>query len=231
MSEPLDIIMLHGQCTRDKCFEDYGNPDAAPCEFYTDPRVSNPDGPMVFSRSYVVYPTAYNEVPYSDRNNWCLYVTHTGWGWKVSDWESGGRALNKKGKWIQESRGHQQNKSRRYTLEDALERAKATVDSYTVMGQTAAGAVDSLKEGWDVQVCDQTEWGLTPRSTHKLEKVELDKERKLHVMTLDNGEQFLSTGMFHEAGRRFFAKDTGGGHRRVLGTKRAFEVAFPKEKA
>lgn len=105
-------------------------------EVLADPRVE-PD-------SFVVYPTDYALIPYSDRESWALTVTNGhayGWSIRPGIGVSGSAALNRKGERIFESRGSGHNKARRWPLEEALRIALDIVDTHKVGGISAAEAV------------------------------------------------------------------------------------------
>lgn len=99
----------------------------------------------VEAREYVVRPTGYDECPFVDKaTSLCLYIYDGGkWGWSVRDFPGGqGRAMNRRGKFIYETRGHEQNKHRRYTLEEATELALKWVDKrYFYRDMTVADVI------------------------------------------------------------------------------------------
>ena len=102
------------------------------------------DDPRVQPDSFVVYPTDYDLIPYSDKESWALTVTNGhayGWSIRPGIGMSGSVALNRNGKRIFESRGSGHNKARRWPLEEALRIALSIVDSHKVMGMSAAEAV------------------------------------------------------------------------------------------
>lgn len=109
------------------------NPDL---EVLADPRVQ-PD-------SFVVYPTDYDLIPYSDKESWALTVTNGhayGWSIRPGIGVSGSQALNRKGERIFERRGSGHNKARRWPLDEALRIALSIVDHHKVAGISAAEAV------------------------------------------------------------------------------------------
>lgn len=88
-------------------------------------------------KEYVVRPTGYDECPYVDKaTSFCLYLYDGGmWGWSVRDFPGGqGRAMNRKGEFIMERRGHGQNKTRRYDLATATSLALKWVDDRKLYG-------------------------------------------------------------------------------------------------
>lgn len=100
------------------------------------------DDPRVKVSEFLVYPTGYQEMTMGDKDAWILKVMdgHR-WGWSVRRGMSDSHyAMNRRGAWILESRGHGQNKFRRYPLEEALELALSWVDRRTIRGMTAAQA-------------------------------------------------------------------------------------------
>lgn len=103
-----------------------------------DPR----NDPRVQVDSYVVYPTGYDDLVQSDKFAWCLEVTNGhAYGWSVRQaGMTSSRAMNRKGEWIWEQRGHGQNKTRRFSLEEALTIALKYVDRHKINGFTAATA-------------------------------------------------------------------------------------------
>ncbi len=118
-------------------------PDAdAEKDALADPRVQ-PD-------SFVVYPTDYDLIPYSDRESWALTVTNGhAYGWSIRPGiggHGGSVALNRKGERIIESRGSGHNKARRWPLEEALRIALSIVDTHKVIGMSAAEAVAKRKQ-------------------------------------------------------------------------------------
>lgn len=100
------------------------------------------DDPRVKVESYVIYPTGYEDLVHSDKFMWCLQVTNGHqWGWSIRPaGTSSFRAMNRKGEWIDETRGHGQNKTRRFTLDEALSLALKYVDTRKISGYTAAEA-------------------------------------------------------------------------------------------
>jgi hypothetical protein len=118
------------------CLENIGHARIAEKDVLADPRVQ-PD-------SFVVYPTDYDLIPYSDRESWALTVTngHTyGWSIRPGIGMSSSVALNRKGERIFESRGSGHNKARRWPLNEALRIALSIVDTHKVGGISAAEAV------------------------------------------------------------------------------------------
>lgn len=96
--------------------------------------------------SFVVYPTDYDLIPYSDRDNWALTVRNGhAWGWSVSPGigrGGGGVALDRDGKRVLEQRADEANRERRWPMEEALQIALDVVDNkHAVMGQTAAQVI------------------------------------------------------------------------------------------
>lgn len=84
--------------------------------------------------SYVVYPTRYDEIKFNDKKMFTLMVVNGhAWGWSVRPGPPGmsgsHRALNKKGEWISERRGHGNNKYRRWSREEAIALAEKYVDT------------------------------------------------------------------------------------------------------
>lgn len=116
--------------------------------------VSPLDDPRVHPDSFVVYPTDYDLIPYSDRESWALTVTNGhayGWSIRPGIGMSGSIALNRKGERIFESRGSARNKPRRWPLEEALSIALSIVDTHKVAGMSAAEAVanrDQISAGF-----------------------------------------------------------------------------------
>lgn len=108
------------------------------------------DDPRVKPTSYIVYPTDYDLIPYSDKDAWALTVTDGhAWGWSIRPGigVSSSVALNRKGERIFESRGSGHNKARRWPLEEALRIALDLVDhKHTVMGRTAAQVVAAREQ-------------------------------------------------------------------------------------
>lgn len=97
--------------------------------------------PRVDADVYVVYPTGYEQMRCVDKDKFCLTVTNGHeWGWSIRDGRGVGssRAMNRKGEFIMETRGHAGNRSRRWPLHEALAIALKHVDTRTVMGRTAA---------------------------------------------------------------------------------------------
>ena len=100
--------------------------------------------PRVHPDSFVVYPTDYDLIPFSDKDSWALTVTNGhayGWSIRPGIGMSGPIALNRKGERVIESRGSGHNKARRWPLDDALRIALSIVDSHKAMGMSAAEAV------------------------------------------------------------------------------------------
>ena len=87
---------------------------------------------------YEVYPADYDRVPFSDKERLVLYVRNGhAWGWSVRDFSGGqGRAMNRKGEFIYESRGHGGNRFRRYPLDEALALAEKWVERRKFLGKT-----------------------------------------------------------------------------------------------
>lgn len=103
------------------------------------------DDPRVQPDVYLVRPTGYDEVDMTDKYHWQLHVTNGhAFGWSVRRYREDPYAMNRKGKFIQESRGHRGNRYRRYPLEEALQLALKHVDSLTVMNLTLAQAAERL---------------------------------------------------------------------------------------
>lgn len=108
----------------------------------------NPHGktasePRVEVDRYVVYPTGYDELVHSDKDSWCLTVSNGhAYGWRITRGigMDSMMAMNRRGKWIVESRGSGHNKARRWPLAEALEIAKRHVDTHKINGCTAAEA-------------------------------------------------------------------------------------------
>lgn len=87
-------------------------------------------GPRVEVDKFVVYPTRYDEIPFVDKESFCLTVVNGhAWGWSVRKFHGGQQALNKKGEWIFESRGSGRNKPRRWSQEEAISLAVKYVDT------------------------------------------------------------------------------------------------------
>ena len=102
------------------------------------------DDPRVKPDSFVVYPTDYDLIPYSDKDSWVLTVTNGhayGWSIRPGIGASGSVALNRKGEQVFERRGSGHNKARRWPLEEALRIALSIVDTHKVAGMSAAEAV------------------------------------------------------------------------------------------
>jgi hypothetical protein len=102
------------------------------------------DDPRVQPDSFVVYPTDYDLIPYSDKEQWALTVTNGhAWGWSIRPGigMTGPVVLNRKGERIIESRGSGRNKPRRWPLEEALQIALSIVDTHKVAGRSAAEVV------------------------------------------------------------------------------------------
>lgn len=101
--------------------------------------------PRVQPDSFVVYPTDYDLIPYSDKESWALTVTNGhayGWSIRPGIGMSGPVALNRKGERIIESRRSGRNKARRWPLEEALRIALSIVDTrHKVAGLSAAEVV------------------------------------------------------------------------------------------
>lgn len=111
-------------------------PQLAEIDVLNDPRVK--------ADSYVVYPSDYDLIPYSDKESWALTVTNGhayGWSIRPGIGMGGSVALNRKGERIFESRGSGRNKARRWPLEEALRIALSIVDTHKVAGMSAAEAV------------------------------------------------------------------------------------------
>jgi len=104
--------------------------------------------PRIVVQTYAVLPTGYDEMVHADKDSWCLVVTNGHrWGWSISrgiGMTSGGVMMNRKGKFILESRGSGHNKARRYPLDEALEIALKYVDSITLNGHTAVQASENV---------------------------------------------------------------------------------------
>jgi protein involved in polysaccharide export with SLBB domain len=103
------------------------------------------NAPRVEIDTFVVYPTCFEDIGFDDRSNWCLIVQNGhAWGWSVRPGPPGTsgshQAMNRKGKWIFESRGDRRNKTRRFTVAEALKIAVKYVDTHTVVGLTASQA-------------------------------------------------------------------------------------------
>lgn len=97
------------------------------------------EDPRVVVDEYLVRPSCHDLLPKYERHSFCLSVTdgHE-WGWSVRRGSSNSmHAMNRKGEWIIESRGHQGNRFRRWTKEEALTLALKHVDSQKIMGRTA----------------------------------------------------------------------------------------------
>lgn len=94
--------------------------------------------PRVAVDSYIVYPTGYEDAELFDKDLFKLVVSNGHlWGWSIRQrFASSPYALNKKGKWIYESRGSQSNRFRRYSLEAALTLALKYVDDLKINGLT-----------------------------------------------------------------------------------------------
>lgn len=94
---------------------------------------------------YEVYPTNYGQIPFSDKESFTYVRNGHAWGWSVRDFSGGqGRAMNRKGEFIHETRGNKGNRFRRYSLEEALELAQIWVDKRKrVGGKTAQEWIDS----------------------------------------------------------------------------------------
>lgn len=100
--------------------------------------------PRVQPDSFVVYPTDYELIPYSDKESWVLTVVNGhAYGWSIRPGIGIGSsvALNRKGERIFESRGSGHNKARRWPLEEAIAIALQIVDKHKVAGMSAAEAV------------------------------------------------------------------------------------------
>lgn len=104
--------------------------------------------PRVKVDSYVIYPTDYDLIPFSDKFSFALEVKNGhAWGWSVRQAGlTGGLAMNRKGQWVMESRGSGHNKARRWSLEEALEIALKYVDTHKRDGMSAADAVARREE-------------------------------------------------------------------------------------
>lgn len=150
-------------------YEFHGNALAkAACERYADmirgrvaAALAEPDPPgeqanqgslpgtaedRVMPDSFVVYPTDYHLIPYSDRDNWALTVEngHT-WGWRIVPGigrSGGSQVLNRAGECVFEVRADEANRDRRWSMAEALAIALDVVDTkHAVQGMTAAQAV------------------------------------------------------------------------------------------
>lgn len=91
--------------------------------------------------SYVVYPTGYDDCESDEKIRWCLTVKNGhafGWSVRRSGWADERQAMNRKGEFIYEQRGHKQNESRRYSLEEALALAEKHVDKQRLQSMTFA---------------------------------------------------------------------------------------------
>lgn len=111
--------------------------------------MSNPlEDPRVQVDEYIVVPSCYEELSKYERHNWVLSVTNGHeWGWSVRrGMSSSPFAMNRRGKWIVESRGNQGNRFRRFPVEEALELALKHVDTYKINGMTAQDFVDWCKK-------------------------------------------------------------------------------------
>lgn len=101
--------------------------------------------PRVVIDEYIVKPTCYDDLPEHERLHFCLTVSNGhAWGWSVRKGAgySSSYAMNRKGQWILESRGHRGNRFRRYELEFALALALKHVDSVKVNMRTAEQWLD-----------------------------------------------------------------------------------------
>lgn len=135
MSE-LDPMSVHRDCLLDRCWRD----EPSPCALFD--AISH--YPVVAALEYVVYPSRFARIPFADRDSWCLYVFDGGWGWSVRNFPGGqGSAMNRRGEFIHERRGHKGNQRRRYSLDEALALARRYVDHHKRNGRTAAEVVES----------------------------------------------------------------------------------------
>lgn len=118
--------------------------------------------PRVTVDTYIVRPTGYDEFVNSDKDAWCLTVVNGhAYGWSVRRGaSSGGPAMNRHGKWIFETRGSEQNRSRRWPLEEALALALRRVDINRILGLTAAEASAEIA----ARVADDTTGPATARA-------------------------------------------------------------------
>jgi hypothetical protein len=100
--------------------------------------------PRVVADTYIVRPTGYDDMAFTDKADWCLVVTNGhAWGWSIRRGTvQSSMAMNRSGKWIVESRGSGHNKARRWPLDEALSIALEHIDSIRIMGRTAREASD-----------------------------------------------------------------------------------------
>lgn len=102
--------------------------------------------PRVFADAYIVRPTGYDDMVFSDKADWCLAVVNGhAWGWSIRRGTAqSSMAMNRKGEWVMESRGSGHNKARRWPLEEALAIALSHIDNIRYVGMTAQEASDSV---------------------------------------------------------------------------------------
>lgn len=99
--------------------------------------------PQVEADVFIVKPSCHDSLPEHEKHNFCLSVVNGhAWGWSVRPSAADSRAMNRKGEFIIESRGHRGNKARRWPLEEALNIALNHVDSRKVNGMTAQQWID-----------------------------------------------------------------------------------------
>lgn len=107
------------------------------------------DDPRVDADVYVIYPTGYEEMTCVDKDKFCLTVTNGHeYGWSIREGRgvTSSRAMNRKGEFVLETRGHGGNRRRRWPLEEAIAIALQHVDTRTVMGRTAADWIPTTSQ-------------------------------------------------------------------------------------